>query len=106
MAIASSKTISISANGQSPWIPLAPGPNRVFVKSASWSTSSLAILLNSADDNTTAPAEITSGTPLVVTANKVFDVDGPGYVGGFMSTYGSTAVTMEVLDKDSNIRRS
>lgn len=107
MAIASSKTISIVANGQTSWIPLAPGHNRVFVKSTNWSTSSLAISLNSVDSASGAPAEITDGEPLVIaTSNKVFDVDGPGYIGGVMSTYGSTAVTVEVLDKDSDIRRS
>jgi len=66
MAIATSKTISIVADGQTPWIPLAPGHNRVFVKSTNWSTSSLAISLNSVDSAAGAPAEITDGEPLVV----------------------------------------
>lgn len=103
MSIATSKTISLSANGLGSWIPLAawtpknPGMNRIEIKSTNWNGSSVALKFNTEDSTAHSPVE-SGGTAITVTSNKVVDLYGPGYVTGLMSAYGGTEVTIKVVD--------
>lgn len=97
MAVSTSKSVSMTGNGLSSWVPLAKGWNRVYIKSTAWSTSSVAVVLNNVDSSAYAAAEDANGA-VVATSNKSFDLLGPGLIAGVMSTYGSTAVTLTVTD--------
>jgi len=103
MSIATSKTITLSANGLGDWIPLAqwtprnPGLNRIEIKCSNWSGSSVAMKFNSEDSANHSPLEDNSGA-INVTSNKTIDVLGPGYITGLVSSYGGTAITIKVID--------
>lgn len=101
MAVSASKKVTFSGNTTSPWIPLSPGLNRIVAKSTSWSGSSLALRFNDADNANDFALKDSAGSAITATANAYYDVFGPGFVCGIMSSYGSTAVTLEVLDSDT-----
>ena len=95
--ISTTNPLSVTADGQTQWVKLFPGWNKVVVKSATWSTSSLAMKQSdNAVDAGGYDAKLNGTTAIVFTGNGDFAVLGPGYIGGIMSTYGGTAVTIKV----------
>lgn len=99
------KIVSLEANGRGNWIPLSPGLNRILLKSTSWSGSSVALKFNTENTDGDYALKDSAGSAITATANYYTDFFGPGYVCGVMSSYGSTPVTIEVVDADSPIAR-
>lgn len=81
----------------SPWTPLEPGLNKVWVGYAAGASGTVDVLVsydkNPADATKRFNAEL-NGTPVQFTANKMFDLTGPGYI-AFKST--DLVGTLEVL---------
>lgn len=96
MAIATGRTTSVASATTSDWVAMKSGVNRVYVSCGTWSTTSVAMQV-SHDASTVYPCEDVSGQ-IVCTSNKVFDVDGPGYVRMNCTAYAANAVTMLVAN--------
>jgi hypothetical protein len=96
MAIAAGRTTTVSSATTSDWVKLKAGTNRIYVSCATWSTTSVSMQVSN-DASTAYPCENSSGQ-IVCTANKCFDVDGPGYIRLNCTAYAANAVTLNVTN--------
>ncbi len=74
----------------------------MVVRCSNWNGSSVAMRYNIEDTSNDVPIEI-NGAAVIVTANRAIDLLGPGFVGGLMSSYGGTPVSLQVLDAQSKL---
>lgn len=88
-------SILVSADGLSAWLPLADGENKVAITCPGWSTSFLA-LRTSHDGQNASEAKLVTDRPdnACITENSEIKVTGPGFIGGRMSNYGGSPVTI------------
>ncbi len=92
MAIASGNTTTVASATASDWVKLKSGVNRIYVRCDTWSTTSVT-MQSSNDAVYVYPVEDGNGS-VIATANKVFDVDGPGYVRMNATAYAASPVTL------------
>ena len=95
MSSVESASATVSSIAASSWVKLKRGANRIYVSCATWSTTSVAMQVSN-NESTAYPCEDGSGQ-IVCTANKVFDIDGPGNIRMNCTAYAANAVTMTVV---------
>lgn len=89
-------SLTIDDDGQSGWLQLRDGENKIVVTCADWNGSSLALRSSHDGDdaNATKVRATVGGDEVIATENDEYIYTGPGYFGGVMSSYGSTPVVM------------
>lgn len=101
MTIAAGNKLTVTATGQTGYLKLKKGINKLFVSTTSWSTSSLT-LRTSPDGTDAKGSDVKNGpngdTVTISTANQSLIVYGPGYLGANVTAYGGTAVEIELQD--------